>query len=404
MLKNKIVLIITLILIITLSLSGCFYIKTSFGDDDTLPAAEYDTDVTIEESTFVTEETTVLAETSEAEIPSSFNDFSDIINNMTLEQKVAQMILLSCHEDVDVEKAVSFGVGGLCLYSFSFEDKTRDEVIDMNSGYQAMAKIPLIISTDEEGGDVNRISLNENLRLVPFWSPADLYAEGGWELIISDTEEKADLLLSLGVNVNLAPVCDIAVSEDNYIFSRTFSLDVDETSEYISTVVSVMKDKRIGSTLKHFPGYGGSVDTHQEIAYDPRDYSAFENNDFLPFKAGITAGADSVLVTHNIVECMDSEMPASLSKNVHDILRFELGFNGVIITDDLVMSAITDFTDGENAAVYAVLAGNDMLCCENYDEAIISVVNAVNDGIIDEAQIDASVKRILAWKTNLNIL
>lgn len=113
---------------------------------------------------------------------------------------------------------------------------------------------------------------------------------------------------------------------------------------------------------------------------------------------GITAGADSVLVTHNIVECMDSEMPASLSKNVHDILRFELGFDGVVITDDLVMSAITDFTDGENAAVYAVLAGNDMLCCENYEEAIISVVNAVNDGIIDEAQIDASVKRILTWK------
>lgn len=404
MLKNKFVFIIILILIITLSLSGCFYIKTSFSDDDTLPAAEYDADVTIEENTVMTEGTTVLAETSETDFPSSFNDLSDIISTMTLEQKVAQMILLSCHEDVDVEKAVSVGVGGLCLYGFSFENKTRDEVIDMNNSYQSLAQIPLIISTDEEGGDVNRISFNENLRLVPFWSPSDLYAEGEWELIISDTEEKADLLLSLGVNVNLAPVCDVAVSDENYIYDRTFSLDASETSEYVSTVVSVMKDKGIGSTLKHFPGYGGSVDTHQEIAYDTRDYSVFENNDFLPFKAGITAGADSVLVTHNIVECMDSEMPASLSKNVHDILRFELGFDGVVITDDLVMSAITDFTDGENAAVYAVLAGNDMLCCENYEEAIVSIINAVQDGIIDEAQIDASVKRILTWKANLNLL
>lgn len=405
MLRYKVYLIITLIFIITLSLSGCFYINTTHNDDDTLPVAVYDTEVTVRENTVVvTEDASVPAETTEAEGQNGFTDFSDMIDDMTLEQKIAQMILLSCHEDVDIDKAIRYGVGGLCLYAFSFEDKTMDEVIEMNLSYQSEAQIPLIISTDEEGGDVNRVSINENLRLVPFWAPADLYAEGGWELIKSDTEEKADLLLSLGVNVNLAPVCDVAVSEENYIYGRTFSLDATETSEYISTVVSVMKEKRLGSTLKHFPGYGGSVDTHQEIAYDNRDYSAFVNGDFLPFEAGISAGADSVLVTHNIVECMDAEMPASLSKPVHDILRNELGFEGVVITDDLVMSAITDFADGENAAVYAVLAGNDMLCCENYEEAVLSVLDAVNDGVIDESQIDASVKRILNWKADLNLL
>lgn len=326
------------------------------------------------------------------------------INSMTLEEKIAQMILVSCHTEVDIEDAVSKGVGGLCLYAFSFEDKTADEVINMTSSYQGIANIPLIISTDEEGGEVNRVSLNENLRLVPFWSPQDLYAEGGFELIKSDTEEKADLLLSLGINVNLAPVCDVPLSEDNYIYDRTFSMDAEETGEYVSLVVSTMKDKGIGSTLKHFPGYGGSVDTHENASYDDRDYSAFENCDFIPFIKGIENGADSVLVSHNIVECMDPDMPASLSKPIHDILRNDLGFTGVIITDDLIMNAITQFTDGESAAVYAVMAGNDMLCCQDYDEAITSIVKAVEDGTISEEQIDESVIRILKWKADLNLL
>ncbi len=326
------------------------------------------------------------------------------ISTMTLEEKIAQMILVSCHEDVDIDDAIEKGVGGLCLYSFSFDDKTAEEVVDMTSHFQNTAKIPLLISTDEEGGIVNRISTNENLRAVPFWAPADLFAEGGWELVESDTEEKADLLLSLGVNVNLAPVCDVPLSEDNYIFDRTFSLNHEETAQYVSLVVSVMKNKGLGSTLKHFPGYGGSVDTHEDVSYDSRAYSAFENGDFLPFISGIESGADSVLVSHNIVECMDSEMPASLSKPVHDILRNNLGFDGVIITDDLIMDAITQFTDGENAAIYAVKAGNDLLCCENYDEAISSIVSAVNQGEISEEQIDDSVNRILKWKTDLNLL
>lgn len=336
----------------------------------------------------------------------SQNEYSDIfdINTMTLEEKISQMILVSCHENVDIEDAISKGVGGLCLYAFSFEAKTAEEVVDMTSSYQNASNIPLIISTDEEGGNVNRVSLNENLRAVPFWSPSELYEYGGWELIKSDTEEKADLLLSLGINVNLAPVCDVPLSEDNYIYDRTFGMDANNTGAYVTLVVSTMKDKGIGTTLKHFPGYGGSIDTHENVSYDERDYSAFVNGDFVPFKCGIESGADSVLVSHNIITCMDNDMPASLSKPVHDILRNDLGFTGVIITDDLVMDAITQFTDGESAAVYAVMAGNDMLCCEDYNEAVLSISNAVNEGLIEEKQIDDSVMRIIKWKTNLNLI
>lgn len=394
MFKKNILIVLSLLLICAFVFSACSLISADIEKTTTAP------EETTSETQDITEtEDPVVTTTPEAEPVDSFD-----ISTMSLQEKVAQMILVSCHEDVDITDAISKGVGGLCLYSFSFEGKNKYEVIDMTSYYQQLAETPLIISTDEEGGIVNRVSINENLRAVPFWAPADLYEYGGWDLVKSDTEEKADLLLSLGINVNLAPVCDVPLSEDNYIYDRTFSTDANETGEYVSLVVSTMKEKGIGSTLKHFPGYGGSVDTHENVAYDERDYSAFENGDFIPFERGIASGADSVLVSHNIVTCMDADMPASLSKPVHDILRNDLGFDGVIMTDDLVMDAITQFTEVESAALYAVLAGNDMLCCENYYEAISSIVNAVNEGTISEAQVDASVTRILKWKADLNLL
>lgn len=204
--------------------------------------------------------------------------------------------------------------------------------------------------------------------------------------------------------MNLAPVCDVPLDEENYIYDRCFSMSYEDTAKYTELVTSVMKKKGIGSTLKHFPGYGASVDTHKSMAYDDREYSAFENGDFLPFESAIKAGADSVLVSHNIVKCMDANMPASLSLQVHNILRGALNFSGVIITDDLVMEGIQQFTDGESATVLAVKAGNDMIICNDYEGSVNSIENAVENGEIDEAQIDMSVKKILNWKKNLGII
>lgn len=359
---------------------------------------EQQNDDPIEPTAQATEETQ-----AQTEAPTQSRE-NQLLESMSLQEKVAQMIMVSCHEGIDIESAVNSDVGGICLYTHSFADKTEDGVISMIEGYQNISKIPLLVSTDEEGGTVNRVSLNENLRAVPFWSPSELFNEGGYELIKSDTEEKADLLLSLGINVNLAPVCDVPLDEDNYIYDRCFSLSHDETAQYVSTVVNVMKEKGIGSTLKHFPGYGGSVDTHESMSHDNRDYSAFENGDFKPFIAGINAGADCVLVSHNIVTCMDPDMPASLSQPIHEILRNELSFSGVIMTDDLVMQGVAQFTDGENAAVLAVKAGNDMIICEDYNSAINAIVAAVNNGEIDEAQIDQSVLRVLRWKESIGLL
>lgn len=327
-----------------------------------------------------------------------------LLSSMTLEQKVAQMMMVSCHEGVNIDAASSYGVGGICLYSHSFAEKNADEVKAMIDSFQSITHVPLLVSTDEEGGTVVRISSNPLLRETPFLSPSELKAQGGLDAVKSDTDEKSQLLRALGVNVNLAPVCDVPLDETNYIYDRCYSLNADETAQYVGTVVSSMKSHGVGSCLKHFPGYGGSVDTHESMSYDNREYSAFENGDYKPFIAGINSGAESVLVSHNIVNCIDSELPASLSPAVHRELREKLNFNGVIITDDLVMQGIAQFTDGSNAAVLAVKAGNDMIICEDYNTTVDAIVQAVNNGEIDEAQIDDSVMRVLKWKSNLGLL
>ncbi len=322
---------------------------------------------------------------------------------MSAEDKALQMILLCSHDPAAAAPAAARGVGGICFYAESFAGKNREAVIAMTAALQESAPLPLLLSVDEEGGTVCRVSRNPALRASPFLSPRALFRAGGWARIEDDTVEKAQLLLSLGLNVNLAPVCDVPRSSLNYIYPRTFSGNAPEVAAYADLVVRTMREQRLGSVLKHFPGYGGSADTHKGVAYDKRRYSAFTDGDFLPFQAGIAAGADAVLVSHNIVECMDETLPASLSPEVHRILREELGFEGVVLCDDLSMGAVEQFTGGQNAAVQAVLAGNDLICCGDCEAAAAAIIAAVEAGTLEEARLDASVLRILRWKLSLGL-
>ena len=216
--------------------------------------------------------------------------------------------------------------------------------------------------------------------------------------------DKSILLRNLGINLNLAPVCDVSTDPQDYIYARSFGQPASETAQYVTTVVEAMNGQQMGSTLKHFPGYGNNTDTHEGVARDTRSYETFTQSDFLPFEAGIAANASAVLVSHNIVECMDDQSPASLSPAVHSILRNDLGFNGIIMTDDLSMEAILQYTDGQSAAVQAVLAGNDMICCTDYATQIPAVIDAVNEGTIPQDRIDQAVVRILCQKIQLGII
>ena len=328
----------------------------------------------------------------------------ELLDGMTLEEKVGQMFIARCPETDAAQLAADYHLGGYILFGRDFKDKTAEQVTTDIQSCQDAAEIPLLIAVDEEGGTVNRVSSNPNLRSSPFRSPQSLYSEGGLELVRSDAQEKCRLLESLGININFAPVCDVSQDPADFIYDRTLGRDAQETSQYVAAVVETMAEEGMGSVLKHFPGYGNNTDTHTGVAYDDRPYDTFLTSDFLPFQAGIAAGADMVLVSHNIVSAMDEASPASLSPEVHRVLREDLGFTGVIVTDDLVMDGVRDFAGDDEAAVLAVQAGNDLLCCTDFQTQVPAVLAAVESGEITGEQIDAAVLRVLTMKLRLGIL
>ena len=251
-----------------------------------------------------------------------------------------------------------------------------------------------------------RTALSTTPDLFPQREPAPqtLFAQGGMDLILQDARQKSMTLLDLGVNVNFAPVADVSTDPADFIYARSFGQDAQATANYVAQVVGVMGEEQIGSVLKHFPGYGNNVDTHTGIALDQRPYETFQTSDFLPFQAGIQAGADAVLVSHNIAASMDESLPASLSPTVHKILREELGFDGVVLTDDLAMDAVMEYAQNGSAAVLAIQAGNDMVVTTDFQTQIPQVIHAVQSGVIAESQIDQAVTRVLNWKYELGLL
>lgn len=322
---------------------------------------------------------------------------------MTIEEKVAQMFLARCPSSGALETIERYQPGGYILFAGDFEGETSESISETIALYQAASKVPMLIGVDEEGGTVTRVSRYKAFRDSKFKSPRALYEDGGMHAIIEDAQEKSRLLKSLGVNFNLAPVCDLANS-GAFMGSRSISDDPEVASLFAASVVRVMNQEGILSALKHFPGYGANADTHVGLVVDKRDYAAFVKRDFLPFEAAIRAGAGCVLVSHNIVNAMDKNSPASLSPEVHRVLREELGFTGVVMTDDLAMGAITEQYGAGESAVMAVEAGGDLLCSTQFVTQYKAVLEAVKDGRISEARIDQSVERILTWKQSANIL
>ena len=326
-----------------------------------------------------------------------------MVKGMSLNEKVGQLFLADCPTDAQ-KAAKTYQLGGYVLFARDFEGKTPASVKKTISGYQSVSKIPMLITVDEEGGNVTRVSRFKAFRSSQFQSPQAVYAAGGASGIRADIREKAKLLKSLGINVNLAPVADVPTSTKSYIYGRSFGTDPKLTGKYVAAAVKESKKAGLGSVLKHFPGYGDNGDTHQGVEVDSRPLSTFKKRDLLPFKAGIEAGASAILVSHNIVKAFDAKRPASLSLNVHKVLRDNLGFDGVVMTDDLAMDAITEAYGQAEAAVMAVQAGNDMIISRDFETGINAVLKAVKSGRIKESRIDVSVRRILQWKQQLGLI
>lgn len=324
-----------------------------------------------------------------------YEEAEELLKTMTLDEKIGQLFLVRYPSENQINILNKYNFGGYLFFEKDFKGKTKSQVQEMINNVQEASKIPLITAVDEEGGTVVRISSNANLAKSKFKSPMQLYKLGGFEKIEEDVKEKSEVLSDLGINLNLAPVVDVSTNPNDFMYDRTLGEDATLTSIYAKTVINASKNLKVSYTLKHFPGYGNNIDTHTSTSVDKRTYESILENDMPPFKAGIEAGAEAILVSHNVVTCIDKENPASLSPAIHKLLKDDLSFTGIIITDDLAMAAVSS---DEDATVKAVLAGNNLMITTNYKQSINSVKNAIEEEILTEEKIDELVERILAWK------
>ena len=327
------------------------------------------------------------------------------LKNMTMEERIGQMFFPRFNINTYEEDILFRKPGGYVLFAYDFKNEV-DYIQYYIQEIQRLSKesvgIPLGLSVDEEGGTVVRVSMYHRSEKFP--SPQDIYNEQGIDGILNIDQEKRDLLRKFYLNVNLAPVADVSYNEKDYIYKRTLGKMPDETADYIAKDVEGYVNDTFTCCLKHFPGYGNNVDTHKDIAIDERSYDTFLNEDFLPFQAGIEHKVPMILVSHNIVKCKDDKYPSSISKTWHDILRNDLYYSGLILTDDMSMDAIKKYTNNESEAVLAVLAGNDIIITSDYYQHYDAVIKAYQEGKINEDIINIACRRILAWKIEYGIL
>lgn len=327
-----------------------------------------------------------------------------IMQDMSIEEKVGQMFLVRYPDSGVIEQIKNETPGGYILFGKDFDNETKESILEELTEEQEASKIGLIFGVDEEGGTVVRVSSHKAFRNSKFKSPQEIWKQGQLPAILEDSKEKSELLKSIGLNMNLAPVVDVPTKSSSFIYDRSYGRGAEKTATYTSELIKTMNEDNMISVMKHFPGYGDNEDTHTGIAVDERPYTTFETTDFLPFKSGIEAGGPCILVSHNIVKSMDENKPSSLSENVHKILREDLNFSGIVMTDDLAMDAVKSYVENGEAAVQAVLAGNDIIISSDFVSQKQEILKAIQEKKINEDIINKAVRRILSMKIAYGII
>ena len=337
----------------------------------------------------------------------------EIMEGMTLHEKVCQLFIVYPEAITGVSAALSAGettrqaledwpVGGFLYDKKNMQSK--EQVSSMLSNVQTFSKIPLILTCDEEGGRVNRLMNTVGTTWV---GPMLSYKDDGPETAFQNAETIARDVVSCGFNTDLAPVADVWSNPSNTVIGdRAYSDDFTQAAELVAAAVTGFHSGGTACTLKHFPGHGNtSADSHYGAVYVERTLEELRDSELLPFQAGIDAGADAVMVGHLIVTDLDSE-PAPFSyKIVTELLREEMGFTGVVMTDGLQMKAMTDHYSSADIAVKSVQAGVDMLLCPlDLKSAVEALTQAVESGEITQARLDESVQRILELKLRQGML
>ena len=331
----------------------------------------------------------------------------ELLAGMTLREKICQMFVVYPSAITGVSKVTSAGdttkqaledwpVGGL-LYDRS-NMVSQEQVRAMLVNTQSYSKIPLILTCDEEGGRVNR--LMDTIGTTKIGPMLD-YKDQGTEKAAENARTIASDLVSCGFNMDLAPVADVWSNPANKVIGdRAYSDSFQQAADLVAAAVEGFHQGGTACTLKHFPGHGDtSADSHYGSVYVHKSLEELRQAELLPFLAGIEAGADAVMMGHLILDQIDDQPALFSYKLVTELLREEMGFTGVVITDSLQMQAMTDHYSSGELAVGAVKAGVDILLCpKSLEDGVHALTEAVENGEISEERIDESVLRILRLK------
>lgn len=397
---NKILIILLLILCVI----AIIVIVKNIKDENTKIANSNSNTASTPESEANTTNTEKNEDVSNELFAQYYETAEKIMQDMSIEEKVGQMFLVRYPDSGVIEQIKNETPGGYILFGKDFDNETKESILEELTEEQEASKIGLIFGVDEEGGTVVRVSSHKAFRNSKFKSPQEIWKQGQLPAILEDSKEKSELLKSIGLNMNLAPVVDVPTKSSSFIYDRSYGRGAEKTATYTSELIKTMNEDNMISVMKHFPGYGDNEDTHTGIAVDERPYSTFETNDFLPFKSGIEAGGPCILVSHNIVKSMDENKPSSLSENVHKILREDLNFSGIAMTDDLAMDAVKSYVENGEAAVQAVLAGNDMIISSDFVPQKQEILKAIQEKKINEDMINKAVRRIISMKIAYGII
>lgn len=336
----------------------------------------------------------------------TINRATRLVDEMTAGERAGQLFLAHWPGSVNNAKAMvdNYHVGGFLTFGSFYESLTpelaRSNIMSVQYHTIDNGGMPLLFATDEEGGNVTRVSKYPKYRTRPF-DAASVVKAHGEAGIKRDGLEKALFLRSLGLNVNHAPVADMA-EVGSYIWERTYKAGTADTARYIASAVRGLEQGHIGSTMKHFPGYGTSPDdTHGGAVADSRTRNDLLYNDLIPFYAGMHAGGHSVMVSHTTMGGLGDSVPASLSSGVYSILRDDLGFWGVAMTDDLGMGAVPA---GGNSALAALEAGADMVICSNVADGYAAVTGKMASDAAFASSVKDKCIRIVAWKLSMGLM
>lgn len=325
-----------------------------------------------------------------------------IVASMTKTEKIGQMVMIGIQgtkvDDNSLYMLHQFHMGGVILFDRNMENPQQVRQLTKDLQAQANEKVPLFIGVDEEGGDVVRMAD----KLIPPPSQQEIGQTGDVQQATQWAVKTAKSLKDMGINVNFAPVADVGSND-----TRSYSSDVNTVLNFVKAATEGYQQENMIYSLKHFPGIGkGQVDSHVEGSNIDASKEILMAEDILPFKTIIDENKPEdyfILVSHLNYPALDEQYPASLSSKIMtDLLRNELGYKGIIITDDMEMGAVANHNDFKTVGVRAVQAGADIvLVCHEYQheqDVYLGLLEAVDNGQISQQRIDESVKRIVKAK------